>query len=119
MAEQVKVSMSQAIRDYLKSARPSERGPKAVCEALKSKGINVSQSLVSQVKNSINKKKNKNKKRLLEMARSGKARPKSKKTTDFSSSFDTWILAKNLLNSVDGDLVQAKKNLEIMSKLLS
>lgn len=117
MAEKVEVSRSQAIRDYLKSARPSERGPKAVCEALKSKGIDVSQSLVSQVKNSIKKKSGRNKKRLLEMARTGKAKPK--KNTDFSNAFDTWILAKNLLKSVDGDLAEAKKNLEIISKLLS
>lgn len=114
MAEKETVSRSQAIRDYLKSVKPSERGPRAVSEALKSKGINVTPQLVSQVKNSIKKKTKKNKKHLLEMARTGKAKPK--KNTD---SFDTWILAKNLLKSVDGDLVAAKKNLEIISKLLS
>jgi hypothetical protein len=109
MAEKEKVNRSQAIRDYLKSVKPSERGPRAVCEALKAKGVNVSAQLVSQVKNSISGKK---KKRTLSKARNQNAKKPN-------SNFDTWIFAKNLLNSVGGDLASAKKNLEIISKLLS
>lgn len=109
MAGKVEVSRSQAIRDYLKSARPSERGPKAVCEALKEKGIVVSTGLVSQVKSSLN---GKRKKKIS----SRKSTASSKKNL---AGWETWMLARNLLKSVDGDLVEAKKSLEIISKLLS
>lgn len=110
MAEKVEVSRSQMIRDYLKSVRPSERSPTAVREALKAKGINVSHQLVSQVKSSL---KNKRKKA------SKKSSAKVGASKGNKAVWETWILARNLLKSVDGDLVEAKKNLEIISKLLS
>lgn len=106
MAGKVEVSRSQAIRDYLKSVRPSARGPKAVCEALKEKGIVVSKGLVSQVKSSLNKNKKKSKK-------------SSSTSNKKNSTWETWMLARNLLKSVDGDLAEAKKNLEIIFKILS
>ena len=111
MAEKEKVSRSQAIRDYLRTAKPSDRGPRAVSESLKAKGINVTPQLVSQVKSAISKKKSKTK-------RTNKASAAKIGKKNWAG-WDTWILARNLLKSVDGDLVEAKKNLEIISKLLS
>lgn len=108
--EEVKeVSRSQMIREYLKTASASESGPKAVVEAMKSKGINVSQQLVSQIKSAL---KTKTRKKAASAAAATKARSKS------DVSVGSWLIAKNLLNSVGGDLAAAKKNLEIVSKLL-
>lgn len=110
------VNRSDKIREYLASAKPSEKGPKAVAEALKAKGINVSTALVSQVKNRLEGK---------------KARRKSIKTKAVvrrrrnSSRFDLLgttahlVRAKDFLKSFGGDLNKAKVSLDVVSKLIS
>lgn len=110
MAEKEK-SRSQIVREYLLSVKPSDRGPKAVVEALKAKGVTVSQQLVSQVKTTLKKK----------GSRKGgvSIATRRNKSNRAASSMESWIIAKNLLSSVGGDLAAAKKNLEIVSKLLS
>lgn len=108
MAKSDVVNRSELIRECLKNTKSwRERMPKAVSDALKAKGINVSTQLVSQVKSSL-KKKTKRTKAKKQVA------PKKQ-----HENFQTWIFAKNLLNAVGGDLATAKKNLEIVSKLLS
>lgn len=107
--EEVKVSRSHMVREYLKTASASESGPKAVVEALKSKGINVSQQLVSQIKSAQKKSRKKT---------ASTAAVATKRNGKSDASIASWIIAKNLLNSVGGDLTAAKKNLEIVSKLL-
>lgn len=107
MAETKSVSRSALIREHLKSVSPSERGPRAVVEALKAKGITVSMGLVSQVKASSKKKSRKK-------AASVAAKSRHSKNAELGS----WVIAKNLLDSVGGDLAAARKNLEIVAKLL-
>lgn len=107
MADSKSVSRSQLIRDYLKTAKPSERGPKAVVEALKAKGVTVTMGLVSQVKATSKKK-----------VRRKAASVAAKSRHSRNSQFEAWVIAKNLLGAVGGDLAAAKKNLEIVAKLL-
>jgi hypothetical protein len=102
------VNRSEMVREYLKTLKPNQRSPKAVCEAMKEKGITVSQQLVSQVKLGFKKKARKNAARIA-------AKAKHKNSADFQS----WTIAKELLRSVGGDLSAAKKNLELVSRLLS
>ena len=109
MTEEVKSSRSQLVRDYLNSVSPKERGPQAVVAALKERGITVSASLVSQVKMTMKTKKRK----------SVKAKTNNKKKIEVDFDVKSCLIAKNLLASVGGDLQAAKKNLEIVSKLLS
>jgi hypothetical protein len=119
MAEKEVVNRSQAIREYLNSVKPSDRGPRAVSEALKAKGLSVSPQLVSQVKTSLNKKTSSKKKGRVYDSSFSKKIKKSRPDWFQLESVDTLISAKNLLKSVGGDLNAAKKNLEIISKLLS
>jgi hypothetical protein len=107
MADSKSVSRSQLIRDYLKTAKPSECGPKAVVEALKAKGINVTMGLVSQVKATSKKK-----------VRRKAASVAAKSRHSRNSQFEAWVIAKDLLGALGGDLAAAKKNLEIVAKLL-
>jgi hypothetical protein len=102
------VNRSEMVREYLKTLKPNQRSPKAVCEAMKEKGITVSQQLVSQVKMGFKKKSRKS-------AAQSAVKTKNKIKADFQS----WTAAKELLRSVGGDLSVAKKNLEIVSRLLS
>lgn len=108
---------SQAIRDYVASVPPSKRGPSAVVEALKSKGIEVSSQLVSQVANRMKKKTRKAMKKSTKVAKAKAKRTKS--AIKAGKEMETWIIAKTLLNSVGGDLAAAKKNLELVARLLS
>lgn len=106
------VSRSQKIREYLKSAKPSERNPKAVVEALKSQGVNVSAGLVSQVKNKLSGKK---KPRIKAKA----VRRKRRNPASSSSAFAHLVRAKDFLNAFGGDLSKAKASLDVISKLIS
>jgi aspartate oxidase len=106
MAEK-SASRSELIREHLKSVGPSERGPRAVVEALKAKGITVSMGLVSQVKASSKKKSRKKAASIAAKSRHNK-----------NAALESWVIAKNLLDSVGGDLSAARKNLEIVAKLL-
>jgi hypothetical protein len=107
-SEKKRVNRSELVREYLKSAKPSERSPKMVVEALKAKGITVSTQLVSQVKNALKKKSRKK-------AASVAAKVRHKNNSDMQS----WTIARDLLRSVGGDITVARKNLEIVFKLMS
>ena len=104
-----KKSRSQMVREYLGSASPDQCGPTAVVKAFKEKGISISSQLVSQIKNGL-KNKNKPKKNGVAVA---------KRSKNGSDNMESWVIAKNLLNSVDGDLSLAKKNLDIVARLMS
>lgn len=106
MAEEKK-SRSQMVREYLGSASADQCGPTAVVKAFKEKGITISSQLVSQIKNSMKSKKAK---------KGGTAVAKRSKGGE---NMESWVIAKNLLNSVGGDLNLAKKNLDIVSRLMS
>lgn len=111
MDSKKEVNRSEMVREYLKTLKPNQRSPKAVCEAMKEKGITVSQQLVSQVKLGFKKKNRKNAARVA-------VKTKDKKDK-IKSDFQSWTIAKELLRSVGGDLSAAKKNLELVSRLLS
>jgi hypothetical protein len=103
-----KKSRSQMVREYLSSAAADQCGPTAVVNAFKEKGISISSQLVSQIKNGLKNKPTAKK--------GGVAVAKKSKN---SSDMESWVIAKNLLNAVGGDLNLAKKNLEIVSRLMS
>lgn len=107
---EVKTSRSQLVRDYVNSVPPKQRAPLAVVAALKERGITISASLVSYVKHNLKKKR-----------KAGVSSKTVSKKKNIEIDFDvkSCLIAKNLLASVDGDLQAAKKNLEIVSKLLS
>lgn len=109
MATKAEKSKSDFIRECIANAKkPSEKGATFICDALKSKGIEVSRQLVYQVRSSMRKKRR---------SASAKAAATSRKTN--SNGIGTFVLAKNLLNSVDGDLKQAMKSLEIVSNIIN
>ena len=98
---------SQMVRDYLNSIKPSQRIPLAVVEAMKSQGVIVSAQYVSQIKSRLKSKKTK------------KSAVETSNKSNFDFDWKACRLAKDLLNSVGGDFSAAKRNLEIVAKLLS
>jgi len=106
------VNRSEKIREYLKSAKPSERGPKAVADALKEKGIKVSPNLVSLVKMKMSGKK-KTAKKAARKAIKPKSRPKAR-----HDAHAHLVLAKNFISSAGG-FEQAKGILELVNNLMS
>ena len=109
----VKENKSEKIREYLKSVNPSERGPKAVSEALKAKGTIVTPTLVSLVKMKMN---GKPKKASRKPARNAVRKP-ARRVKEASWVNDV-IRAKDFISS-SGGLKQAKKLLEVVSQLIS
>lgn len=107
--EKVEVNKSEQIRSYLKSVKPSDRGPTAVAEALKAKGIQVSAGFVSQIKNRMNGKKVTKKKAI---------KPKRKATTKNMNAHQSLLSAKSFLDSAGG-LAEAKKLLDLVHSLIS
>jgi hypothetical protein len=111
MATKAEKSKSELIREYLSNAKkPSEKGAEFICAALKEKGVVVSKQLFYQVKSSMRKKRR-------SFAAKKAATVRHSKTN--SNGIGAFILAKNLLDSVDGDLKQAMKNLEIVSNIIN
>lgn len=106
MAEKTKVNKSELVREYLKSSK--DRSPKSVCEALKARGVTVSAQLVSQIKSKLIRKKRKNAASI-----AAKSRHSSNKE------LQSWTIARDLLRSVGGDIATARKNLEIVARLMS
>jgi hypothetical protein len=115
-----KVNKSQLIRDQLKSMKPSERTPKAVVEALKKKGCNVSATFVSVVKSKMKPKSGKTK------AKASRNANKAWNTRQNWKSWDVFlkntssplVQAKSFLNAAGG-IDQAKRVLDIVNKLVS
>ena len=109
MATKAEKSKSDWIRECLSNAKkPSEKGAAFICEALKEKGVNVSKQLVYQVKTHTKRKR-----------RSASAKVAATSRKSKVGSVGTFILAKNLLASVGGDVKQAMKNIEIVSKIIN
>ena len=110
------VNKSEAIRDYL--TKNSDAGPKEIKEALKKRGVDVTDSLVSQVKyNSATSKKAKK-----------RGRPKGQKATPASRrgrppamsngvSFDALFEAKTLADRLGG-VDRAKEAVSMLEKLI-
>lgn len=104
-----KVNKSEEIRNYLRTAPPDKRMPKDVVAALKDKGIDVGNAYVSIVKSKLMPTKEKVQRK----------KKKSKEETVPMDNFDSLLLAKKYLNAFDGDVSLARKNLELVSKLIS
>ena len=106
---------SAMIRDLIASANTSkQKSTQYIVDTLAAKGVTVSKQLIYQVKASYKKKSRRNAAKIAANARhsnNGKVRSKGH--------MESWIMAKNLLSSVGGDLNAAKKNLEIVAKLIS
>jgi hypothetical protein len=100
-------SRSQHIREYLLSVKPSQRGPTAVVQALKEKGISVTVNHVGMVKLAL-RGKSVMKRKANGSGRSGRAAMKN----------SGLIIARDLLKSCDGNLDNAWQNLQIVAKLL-
>lgn len=113
-------SKSQEIRDYVSGLTDKKVGPSAIVAALKEKGIVVSSQLVTQVVTRMKDNKAKAKTKAKTSVKT-KAKAKAIGGTRFISDFgmETWIIAKNLLASCGGDLTAAKKNLDLVSRLIS
>lgn len=109
---EVEVNKSEKIREYLKSAKPSDRSPTAVSKALKAKGIEVSPAFVSQIKTKINGKKA-SKKKAIKSKPKRMTKPKAK-----TMAHQSLLSAKDFLNSAGG-LTEAKRLLEIVHNLMS
>jgi hypothetical protein len=100
-----KKTRTQYIREYLSSAKPSERGPTATSKALRKRGIKVTVNHVGMVR--------------LEMGLTKRAKKKvSKKKVSNSFNLQSTIIAKKLLNACKGDLNLARTNLNLVSRLL-
>jgi len=110
------VNKSEAIRDYLKSVKPSERSPKAVAEALKAKGLTVTPGFVGVVKSHM--KNGRKTQKVKRKAIKPKAKAKARKATRSVSNFGSLITASNFINSAGG-LKQAKALLDVVSQLRS
>lgn len=108
------VNRSEKIREYLKSAKPSESGPKAVSDALKAKGIKVSPNLVSLVKMKMAGNKKARKKSIKAKARIKTLAPKPKT----EALQDHLLMAKNFA-SLAGGVDKAKEVLDVLAKLMS
>lgn len=105
---------SAMIRDLIASAKtPKEKSTQYIVDTLSSKGVIVTKQLVYQVKASSKKKSRRNAAKIAANARHSN----NGKTN--GGNMESWIIAKNLLSSVGGDLSVAKKNLEIVAKLIS
>jgi hypothetical protein len=100
------VNKSQAIRDYLKANRKAM--PKAVVEALKAQGIEVSSQMVSTVKFNMSKKKG-GKKRAA-------AASKSSAGNGEMISVSALLDAKKLVEKL-GSIEKTKAALDALSKL--
>lgn len=109
------VNKSEAIREYLKSVKPSERSPKAVAEALKAKGLTVTPGFVGVVKSHMKNGRKTQKVKRKAIKPKAKAR---KKATHPVSNLSSLITASNFINSAGG-LKQAKALLDVVSQIRS
>jgi hypothetical protein len=98
---------SEAIRQYLRSARSSKaRLPQAVTAALAEQGVSVTTGLVSQVKLSMKKK-------------DGQPKRSYRRKTqyEYEITVDHLVAAKSFLAEMGGDPDAAKAALDALSKL--
>lgn len=115
--EEKTVSKSELIRQHLKTMKPSDRSPTAVAEALTKKGVKVTPSFVSVVKLKM-KPKGKKKPAKAKARKATKALKSRKANSFFKGDFGNLILAKDFLDAAGG-VTQAKRVLDIVSKLVS
>ena len=107
MAKRRKVNKSQAIRDYL--AKHPDATPTTIKEALKTKGVRVGDSLISQVKYSKTKAKAKARGRV---RRGGQARKRAR-----GVSMETLLAARDLAKRLGG-VARAKEALSMLERLV-
>lgn len=101
-------SRSQHIREYLLSVSPSQRGPTAVVQALKEKGISVTVHHVGMVKLGLRGKS--------VMKRKANSSGRSGRPVVENSGL---LIARDLLKSCDDNLDCAWRNLQMVAKLLN
>ena len=109
MSKTEKINKSKMVREYL--AANEGAAANDVVEHFKSEGIEINKQFVYQTRTHMKNPKAKAKKR-----RKAKASAPNKQTTNH---LDSLLVAKKLLESCGGDLSQAKKSLDTLSKLIS
>lgn len=108
MSKAEKINKSKMVREYLAANKSADTN--SVVEHFKNEGLDINKNFVYQVRTHMNKKRSSSRKI---------SASKTSKTLKKQNSMDSLIAAKRLLQSVGGDLNQAKKSLEILSKLIS
>lgn len=109
--ESVKVNKSKMVREYL--AANNGAAAKDVVEHFKNEGVDINKQFVYQTRTHM--KNPKSKKR----SASAKKKVSSKTAAKQMNHLDSLLVAKKLLASCGGDLIQAKKSLDTLSKLIS
>lgn len=112
MSKTEKINKSKMVREYL--AANEGAAANDVVEHFKSEGIEINKQFVYQTRTHMKNPKAKAKKR--PASRKAKASAPNKQTTNH---LDSLLVAKKLLESCGGDLSQAKKSLDTLSKLIS
>ena len=110
-----KINKSKMVRDYL--AANNDADTNSVVEHFKSEGIEINEQFVYQTRTHIkNPKKRSSTNPKAKSFAKAKAKTSSKPKMDH---YDSLVAAKRLLESVGGDLGQAKKSLDTLTKLIS
>ncbi len=114
-----KINKSKMVRDYLAANKDADTN--SVVEHFKSEGIEINKQFVYQTRTHM---KNPKKRSTKAKAKStAKTTAKTKTRTSSSNPkmdhYDSLVAAKKLLDSVGGDLGQAKKSLDTLTKLIS
>jgi len=109
MSKAEKINKSKMVREYLAANKSADTN--SVVEHFKNEGLDINKNFVYQVRTHMKNKKRSSSRKI--------SASKTSKTLKKQNSMDSLIAAKRLLQSVGGDLNQAKKSLEILSKLIS
>ena len=109
-----KINKSKMVRDYLAANKDADAN--SVVEHFKSEGIEINKQFVYQTRTHMKNPKKRSTKAKAKAPAKTKARTSSKPKVDH---YDSLVAAKKLLDSVGGDLGQAKKSLETLTKLIS
>ncbi len=109
-----KINKSKMVRDYLAANKDADAN--SVVEHFKSEGIEINKQFVYQTRTHMKNPKKRSAKAKAKAPAKTKARTSSKPKINH---YDSLVAAKKLLDSVGGDLGQAKKSLETLTKLIS
>ncbi len=109
-----KINKSKMVRDYLAANKDADAN--SVVEHFKSEGIEINKQFVYQTRTHMKNPKKRSAKAKAKAPAKTKARTSSKPKMNH---YDSLVAAKKLLDSVGGDLGQAKKSLETLTKLIS
>lgn len=109
-----KINKSKMVREYLAANKDADAN--SVVEHFKSEGIEINKQFVYQTRTHMKNPKKRSAKAKAKAPAKTKARTSSKPKINH---YESLVAAKKLLDSVGGDLGQAKKSLETLTKLIS